>query len=471
MAALKQFTQKLKLDKHHKMERFGILFIVFCLLFTGIFSCSYYIQYKNSQVQLTSQALYAHKAKWSMSGKEVNIEEIYRNKDFTKAFIVFNVGSMDDLSSSASDYQVFIGSNHGKINHALTGAVYVFSDTGYIGVELNDTCGFEQILSTLILRSRVQISDSSQSSKSSSDSSKGAGDKFNQITFDVNLSGSDAVVADVLGKDDVTINDLYAECVASKQYEDTKAELAKDLTSINSDLAKAREYKRRLDNFGFENTELPVCVRNDFMTTDETLTTDNPVEFDPKMFSLNSTVISSHYAKEIQDAFDNGETDMSKFRYVTGEDPYLVTSFVFPGGCQFNYQTIGIMDHYLDKILPAGMSYREWKMLKQNEKAEYSGKTNENMKLDKTKLMFEGNDYDYKIKDEYTDTINNYERTITSLTRAKEKYQTTTIFKLLDIEASVKIIDKGTSVNASEDALVVLGQSKPKKAEQSSQSN
>lgn len=455
MAALQQLTRKLKLDRHHKMERFGVLFIVFCLLFTGIFSCSYYIKYKNSQVQLTSQALYTSKTKWSVSGKDVKIEEIYRNKNSTKAFIVYNVGSMDDLSASANDYRVFIGSNSGKITHALTGAIYVFSDTGYIGVELNDTLGFEKILSTIILRSRVQISDIGQSSKS-------ADDKYNQVTIEANLSGSDAVVANVLDKENVTINDLYAECVAAKQYEDMKAELAKDLAAINSDLAKAREYERRLDNFGFEHTELPVCVRNDFMTTDETLTEDNPVEFDSKMFSVNSTVISSHYVKELEDALNEGNVDMSRFRYVDGEDPYLVTSFVFPGGCQFNYQTTGIMDHYLDKILPAGMSYREWKLLKQQQKKDYNAKMNESMSFDKSKLTFEGNDYDANIKDEYTDTINNYEKVVSSLTRNKEKYQTSTIFKLLDIEASVKVIDKGTSINISDEALVVLGQSKPK---------
>lgn len=463
MEKLQKLVYALKLDKHHKMERFGVLFVAFCVLFAGIFSYSFYIKQKNSQLQLTSQVIYTSKTKWSLSGNQVSVDDVYRNKDTTKTFIVLNIGDTSTMSTSANDYVVFLGSNREKIQHNITGAIYMFGDTGYMGIELNDARGFEKNLFTIVVRSKVFTS----SEKSRDESASSSNDKFNQFTIDLNLSGSDAPVAKSLENEESSVNDLYAECVISKAYEKEKENLAKSLDLLNAGLSKVYEYKRRLDDSGFENTDVPIFMRGDFMTTDKTLTKDNPTEFDPDMFASSSSVITSKYGNESDG--DEPEEDMAKFRYVTGEAPYLVTSFVFPGGCQFDYQNISVTDHYINKLIPSGMSYREWKNSKTREMSDYRDKMNTISKFDRSALTLDGMDYAPTVNDEYSVTISNYINAIDQVKRMKETYQTRDIFNLLDIEASILTIDKFTSVNAASNAVLLLGQVQTAQSSQSDQ--
>lgn len=86
--SLDDIRSKLLLDNHHKMERFCVIFVIFMVIFGILLSVCIKNDIESRQFTLTNLALYTRNAKFSKTGENVKLLKLYRNDDFSKAFIL-----------------------------------------------------------------------------------------------------------------------------------------------------------------------------------------------------------------------------------------------------------------------------------------------------------------------------------------------------------------------------------------------
>ena len=224
-------------DKHHKMERFGVLFIVLFSLLAAFFVAGYRTKKVAEKFVVTDKALYTTQAKWSLTGQEINIKNIYRNTDSTRVLLVLSMNeeSMKEFSTNANDYKVFIVSaeDTGKVTHDIHGTCYVFGDTGRIGILFSDPKSFEKGLAHILLRNEAQIS-SKPNVFLEFDEAKTSFENFNQIEIMANLGGNEAIKAASLDDVEIDVTKMYLECVVPDKYDEVKTECAAKLDELNT---------------------------------------------------------------------------------------------------------------------------------------------------------------------------------------------------------------------------------------------
>lgn len=447
------FAKKFYLDRHHKMERFGVLFILFFVLLAAIFVVGIRQKQKDDKFNINDQAMYTTKASWSLTDQDVAVKNIYRNSDTTKVFVVLSMNNMTAFSTNSNDYRVFILSDKktGKITHDISGTYYIFGDTGYMGILLNDARVFEKGLAHLIVRNESRISSQS-GVYLEYDDARDSFQNFNQIEIVANLGGQDAIKAESLEPTEIDIANLYSECVISDEREEHKTKLASTLSDINAKTSVMFENKRRLESYGFI-VPFPSCLNGDYITTDASETIENPVGFNTNMLAGNTNdVIKTAY-----NDYDNEGSSGAQW-YTIGDDLYMSTNFVFPGGCQFNYQNVQATERYLDVLLPESMSYSEWRSQKNEEAQSYKDYA---WFDSNAKWVLDGTEYDSStfgsgsLSATYDKAINDYKQSVNSVVALKREYQTKQLYEFLDFENAIEYIPRITSVNNSKDVIYV----------------
>lgn len=446
------FAKRFYLDRHHKMERFGVLFVVFFVALVSIFVISARQKYEDDKFKISEQSMYTTEAKWSLTEQTVKVKGIYRNKDTTKVFIALQMSDMTAFSTNPNDFKVFILSDEstGKINHDITGSCYIFGTTGYMGILFNDTKGFEHGVSHIVMRNEARISTKT-GVYLEFDEAKDSFLNFNQIEILANLGGQESIVAESLETTDIDVSDIYAECVVPDVAQTYKDGFAATLSDINAKTSVMFENKRRLESYGF-TVPFPSCLNGDVITTDAEATINNPVEF-------NSNMVAGNVDDVIKTVYNNYDSDgnTSVQRYTVGDNLYMVTNFVFPGGCQFNYQNIKPTERYVDVIVPDGMSYLEWREAKEAEISEYSS----TVWFDaNTKWILDGIEYipsstPESLRQTYEKAITDYIASVNEVIAAKYDYQVKQLYTYLDFENSIDLITRVTDINSSEEFVYV----------------
>lgn len=440
----------LKRGKHYKMERFAATFVTLVLALAIIVGIGEKTKYDNSKITLTTQALYTTDAvQWSLSGQQIQVQNIYRNSDSTKAFVLFYMDDMSDMSTEADDYKVFItGSNNTEITHQMTGAFYIFGSTGYMGLSLMDSLGFEPAISNVVIRNTSMVTAAAKSEDEDTGYTDESFNIFNQMQFYANFSGTDAVEVNFLDDTDATVYDIYAETVLPEKEQEIRQTLNTDLVKYNDGLSLLNEYRRRLESYGFTNIpSIPDCIANDYVTTNAADTDDNPTEFDESMLDLNSSVIKSNYNEDL--AISSND-DIS--RYVDSDTIYIATDFVFPGGYQYNYQDVSLTDHYLTQIVPDGETYESWRAAKQaeaNENSGYSWYTSTTSGWLRNGTVYTYNpETTLESEKSYNQAINDYNNEINTLISLKQQYQCTDLYELFDLESTAEALTTVVDINA-----------------------
>lgn len=442
------------LDRHHKMERFGVIFVAFVLVAGLIFGAGVSQKHEDDTFDISEQSMYTTETKWSITEQEIVVKNVFRNDDMTRVFVTLQMPetSMKEFSTNASDYRVFVLSDDetGKIRHDMSGSYYVFGSTGYMGIYLNDTKGFEKGLAHLVVRNEAKITSKTDTYKDPS-TVKDTFEKFNQIEVLVNLGGNSAPIAESLNATDLNLSNLYAECVVYDELDAQKTALSDVLSQINANTSIMFENKRRLESYGF-TVPFPSCLNGDYITTDPSNTTNNATDFENRMLSGNITDV----IQTVYNDYDNEQSSGVQY-YTAGDVLYMVTDFVFPGGYQFNYQNIKPTERYLDYILKDGVSYTAWRNEKTAEYEEYAKYVwfDEN-----AKWVLDGVEYDASGTDSltksYNDTIAQYKTSVKKVIELKQQYQTEDIYKYLDIENTINNIPRLTSVNSDKEVIHVF---------------
>ena len=277
--------KKLKFDKHHKFEWFGVGVILLVVVMLFITLSAFVVKSKQDKDTMANRVIYTQKFSTSLSGISGTVEKIYRSDDNTKAFILlhWDGGSSINLSINSKNYQMFLtgANNSGSditgeyLKHdQVTGGFYVFGASDYMGIYLVDTNGFPSQLYDLVVRCNAQLvtkSDIKEGVKDENGDVKDTFDLYDQFRIYFNPGAKDATKADFLNKNSWSATEAYEECVVRAKEDELRKKLDDDFVLLDNDLNKIKEYRERLETAGVVVPEDPVCIRGDKILTKSTV--------------------------------------------------------------------------------------------------------------------------------------------------------------------------------------------------------
>lgn len=461
---------KLKLDKHHRMERFAISsisLILVCALLT-VYAAKLYLDHK--KIVLTEQAIYTTDTVWSLSGGNVHVENIYRNEATTKVFILCKMGedTMDKMSTDASNYQMFVTGYTERLTNNLAGAIYMFGNTGYMGLYFTDAKGIDAHMYDIVVRNTNVLS---------ADADEGVPSRYNdesfkyhdQIQIYANLAGSSATVASFLDAETPDLTQMYAQTVLASKEAELRTQLNDTLVDMNTTMGLINEYRDRLEKNGIQIPPMPAIIAHDYITTDVEKTKNNATQFDPSIVSEKNNIISDPYSVTIH---TSEGTTYETYKEQTGSEApklYLVTDSVFPGGYQFNFQDLSLADHFVKTLPPEGTSVTQWVINKNAEKAanesvpasfNWGTAVGEDPRMDwyytnGTPFIYsEAENYD-SFKKQINDDKIRYEEAVCHLYELKYHYQVELLYNYVNLAQEAETTENTFSVNASEKALTM----------------
>ena len=445
---------KLKLDKHHRMEQFGIIFCAFMLAFAFIFGTAVKTHLSNKKLNLTAQAKYTETAQFSLSQEKVNVVEVYRNNDCTKAFVLLEIAdhNMANISTSANDYQILMtGYKQSKLTGGTPqGAIYMFGSDGYIGLYFSNPTGFDSQIYDIVLRNTKMMIAKPEANPDDFDDSSYA--YHNQLHLYANFAGTDAPVAEFLNQEDFTLSEMYASVMSSRNQSAIKETLGTKLMDMNMDMLEIERRAEQLEQAGLIVPALPVCIAGDTISTDATVSASNPMYYDANMDSI--AVSSSSQLTFIP------EKDITS-NEIDGSQLYFSTDYVFKGGIQYDFQPVGVYDPVNDIIsgkpgidsvfnLKSGAVYSEWKNFMAVQLAQrpnvigtFSYYTQDGHLLTESELSA------------YSSYIPFFESAVQNYIADKYAYQTNLLVQLIDEKQSTENVTQRFTIRSDENTLII----------------
>lgn len=431
-------------NPHYRMERFGAMVLFFVFVMGIIFSICLKRQHDSKQLNLGIQAQYTVSTQFSLTGEMVDVSGVWRDSGLTKCFVLLHTESMKNLPTEASKYEMFLTSydSKKKLTCNPKGAIYVFGNTGYVGLYFHDDAGFENNLYDVVVRNWDMVAEGNVELAQSI-----YGDEsfwhFNQIQFYANFAGTGAPVAGFLENGSFTPEDIYTELVLESDSGSIRDRLNQDLYTMNQAMAVINTYRDRLDSYGMVVPEVPVSIAGDCIVGNPELTESNPSAFDASMLT-NRSGVSDNYDVSI---------DASDESYADGDRLYLVTDYVFPGGIQYNYQDVKIADHVLDDLKPEELTYSQWLTSKSVESKTYS--------IPEPTFSWKYKDGRAFVADENKKSeaiavdIANYETAVKTMVSTKKSFQTSDLYSLLQVDDSNRGLSDLFSVAAEDNTLIL----------------
>lgn len=270
-----ELKKKLYLDRHHKMERFSIVFLSLCALMIITLAGGFMSYVDNSKVTIADQAIYNDTFVTSLSAQEGHIVNVYTSKDKTRAFVLLKRENVGSMSTDANDYQVFVtyGSQVGNpqgFRSVPAGAFYMFGSTGYYGVYLVDREGFRKQVLDIIIREDTELTDKQDEAISDYADDDASFSQFDQTRIYVNPGATKTQYAKVLDQEGApSVMDIYSQTVSRAAQAEIEKQLDEDLATMKKTLAQIDEYTRRLEREGVIVPEAPVYVGSDSITEDK----------------------------------------------------------------------------------------------------------------------------------------------------------------------------------------------------------
>jgi hypothetical protein len=454
------------------MERFSAMFLVLVLLMGLLVGTGFRDKRRANKIVLGAAAKYTSQTQFSLSGDLFEVIDVYRNSDYTKAFILLKTSSMNNLPLDATKYQMFMTS--GDRSKPLTcnpvGGIYIFGNTGYMGLSFIDKNGFDSNLYDIIVRNYDMIvqpdTEGAQRAWGNVDISFV---HHNQLKITANLAGSRAKVVPFLDADSFTLSDVYMQLVGDSGMSNLRARTNATLLSMSKAMAEINNAADKLRDRNVVVPNLPHQIANDVITMDSDATVNNPHEFDPSMVSYADT--SSSYrldsnvpllSDEDLDALYAGETVVDSTSdsgaFTTSDSLYLQTNYVFPSGLQFNYQDVDLSMSMLNSLKDSETSYATWKAVKADERNQYGyemGLPSYTWTYTTGNTVPSLNSYSSPADKDIWSLISVYTDNVAYLFNLKQSYQTELLYGYLDISNSGRDVESIFSVNADSETLLL----------------
>lgn len=269
---MKNIKDKFFLGRHQKMERFSLGFFVLSvvLVFTLVVGFRQNM-IKNSHL-ISDKAMYNETIKTSKTEVQGRVLGVYGNKSHTKSLVLLHFADINKISTDAKNYNMFITSanvdgNQRRFTSKPTGGVYVFGDTGYVGLYLVNNAGFDKQILQVTVRANLELV--AKDSEDTREVPKGQeGDasfaKFDQFTIYCNPGAAQVKYINALeneGTPDAAL--LYRDAVSNEETLVAKEINKKQLENIEIALNNVKEHTERIEKRGVVVSDLPEVVIGD----------------------------------------------------------------------------------------------------------------------------------------------------------------------------------------------------------------
>lgn len=237
----------IKANKHYGIERFGIVFGILSMSLLAIIIV-FSVQGHEADVKADlAQTIYTSKSVSSVDGVTLDVTNVCRSADGTHAMILAKVDTEDsklsDISTDATAYDCRVMAINERGTHVamqsapMSGNVYVFGTTGYIGIYINCPNG--------VKRERLLVGlETSYLAKKSDTADK------DTWTMMVNLGADAAQVCDSLDAKTFDPTAFYAETIMNEQDTKLRATCDDDLQQMADLLTQINEAQSRVRKNG-----------------------------------------------------------------------------------------------------------------------------------------------------------------------------------------------------------------------------
>lgn len=302
----KKAFNTLKLDKHRRLER-RIVFTG-CALFILLSGVGISHHHKAVQDYLESQQLTNYNSQVTFSKStsvSMTIQKLRISNDGKTAFIPFTFSDLSSISADADNYYVIVLPTTGKLQYYPSGQFILFGTSGRGVIELHNEGGFKSQPLRVLLRNDKNLSGSDDDANSDITDESGSTisaveQKYDMLDFTVNPGGSDASSIGVGSSNTPTelYNALFGQADAKKVTDDNKSAQKQ----INTDKARAAEYRQRLATQGFNVPADPKWMADDWKPYD--WVQDNGVPY-----NLRNKVTAQQQYQSAADGNLNAPTD------------------------------------------------------------------------------------------------------------------------------------------------------------------
>lgn len=457
----KSIREKLRLDKHHKIERFGVTMSVLFVSFLCLTIAVCVKRYNDNKVQIGDTPIYTTSFEMSLTHNKGSVVDIYRNKAGTKTAILLKFDDMSRMKTDASNYQIWVTGYDSYYNDKVTGGVYVYGRSGYMALCFYSPAGFSNQICDIILRSNENIAQSQISSSTPKDDSSFM--DYDQTRIYANLGANKMTEGLFLDTEDGSLldsNRMYDEVVLLPQINSTKEELNQTLSNMEISLRQMDEYESDLKRMGMIVPERDASFKNDTITayTGESVDITSSSNVIVNASDSDSTASTSDSTSTETSSQTDTATNSDAGSDVNTDLLQLKTDYVFAGGFNFDWQSYDILsdkrlytdicgetplNEYLRKI--EGIAASDTYELKLPSKWVRT----DGSEFDASSRFLQENDEDIKLDIELlTGAYNSYYT-------SKVNYQCKLLKKLLEYEYEESHFASNASINASEDCCQV----------------
>lgn len=422
----KTLGARFKLDSHHAIERFGILFGVLCVSSVVLFSATGVSAFSNNKEALSSTALYTPTFTTSKTEISGEVPGIFVSEDRTRAMVLMQFDDPSQVSVNAEHYQGFLtGSSmdldQQDLKNTVAGSVYVFGSTGYMGVMLDSSEPFSPQVMDLTMRANTELvyKESDGSTAEDEMSEDTSFQKHDQWRVFFNPGGSEAIVSKALGTEKVDVGAIFNELVVSTEEEEIRGRMDAQLALMKTDLNRINDGTTELGRTTADGGTLRLM----------------PPQVPAQI--AGDEIIGSPSVDGAPSTLD------------------LKTQSVLPMGYDFDWRGGSVMDGYLEQVVPEGSNYVSFLAQRDSETAEEDGfRVNDMQWLlnDGTDLKTDYSSGDTTVKP-LTDIMNKLSQAYQDYYSNKQIYQVDLHTELLDLEVNLRNVESNFTKNDSKDAL------------------
>lgn len=411
--------EKLKLGPHYRMERFSLLF---CVMVVGILvtTVSCFVAHVQTQnTTLGEQAIYSTEFETSKTGVSGKVIDVYSSEDKAKTLLLLKFDDTKVVSTNADNYQMFltgasVEQNKQTLDGIPSGSIYMFGNTGYMGIYLVNKDGFGPQILDLVVRCNSELQTNASEDVDEEVEDKSFVD-YDQFRVYFNPGASKAKHLDCLdGSKAPSIKDFYNEAVITPQEDEIHAQLETQVNNMRVSLNQIHEYEERLETEGITVPAEPSVIAGDKVITND----DGSYTYKP--------------------------------------------ATVLPGGYDLDWQHTSVVDGFIDDLIaktdsPNMTVDQYFAMMTREANADASGN------------QLDTNDIEWQLNDgtlisslsggkssrytKYMEMCNDLTNAWRTYYNQKVDYQREMLGSLLDLEVSKDSILTSSSVNTSENVL------------------
>lgn len=420
----KALGTRFKLDSHHAIERFGIIFGAIVVSFVLIFGASGVSAYTNKQSTLSSTALYTPTFITSKTDISGNVPGVFVSSDRTRAMVLMQFNDTTQVSVNADDYQGFLTGSTTSLNPqglktTVDGSVYVFGSTGYMGVMLDSDKPFTPQIMNLTMRANAELVYKEEGSTTDKDvAGDGSFQKYDQWRVFFNPGGSQATVSTALDGTSVDVGSIFNEIVVSTEETKLRNSMDAQLALMQTDLNRIKDGTAELERTTADSGTLRLMPPK----VPKQIAGDG-VEGKAKVGDVASTLA-------------------------------LKTEYTMPLGYNFDWRSGTVMEGYLKDLIPERSNYVTYLSERAKETPdEFRINDLQWLLNDKTDLKRDYDSGNSTVKPLF-DIMNKLSLAYQDYYKDKKVYQVDLYTKLLDLEVKLRNVESNFTMNDGEEVLL-----------------